>query len=65
MKFTKTYEQTSWNSFYKPYYYINNKRVSIEEFETTITICKLKNMSYNSSYLTHKNNRYKAVFYYN
>lgn len=65
MKFVKTYEQTSWNSFYKPYFYINNKRVPEEIFEETILICKLKNMSYNSSILAHKNNRYKAVFYYN
>lgn len=65
MKFTKTYKQTSWNSFYKPYYYINNKRVSGEKFEITIMICRFKNMNYNSSYMTNKNNRYKAVFYYN
>lgn len=61
MKFTKTFN----NDFKNAYYYIDNKRVSIEEFETTIMICKLKNMNYNSSYMTNKNNRYKAVFYYN
>ena len=64
MKFVKTYEQTSWNYCYKPYFYINNKRVSEEDFEETILISKLKCMNYKSSFLTCKGNRYKATFYY-
>ena len=32
MKFTFTYEPTSWNSFYKPYYAIDNKRVTKDYF---------------------------------
>ena len=65
MQFKYTYEETSFNSFYKPYYFIDNKRVSKEKFDDNITICKLKNMCYNTSYMTHKNNRTQAVFYYN
>ena len=64
MKFTFTYEQTSWNSFYKPYYLIDNKRVSKDYFSHMTDVCKLKGMKYNPSTLTSKNNRYKAVFYY-
>ena len=64
MKFTFTYEQTSWNSFYKPYYAINNKRVSKNYFDYMINYCELKNMNYNSSSLIIKNNRYKSTFYY-
>lgn len=65
MKFTFTYEQTSWNSFYKPYYAINNKRVSKDYFDYMIKYCELKKMNYNSSSLIIKNNRYKSTFYYN
>lgn len=64
MKFTFTYEQTSWNTQYKPYYMIDNKRVSKDYFDDMIIYCKLKKMSYNSSSLVSKNNRYKATFYY-
>lgn len=65
MQFTKTYTQTSFDNFYRPYYFINNKRVSENEFELTIQKCEIKNMTYNSPVLTYKNNRYKATFYYN
>lgn len=64
MKFTFTYEPTSWNSFYKPYYAIDNKRVSKKHFDYMINACELKGMNYNSSMLTIKNNRYKSTFYY-
>ena len=65
MKFKFTYEPTSWNDFYKPYYAINNKRVSKDYFDYMINYCELKNMNYNSSSLIIKNNRYKSTFYYN
>lgn len=65
MKFTFTYEPTSWNDFYKPYYAINNKRVSKDCFDYMINYCELKRMSYNSSILVCKNNRYKSTFHYN
>ena len=65
MKFIFTYEQTSWNSFYKPYYAIDNKRVSKDYFDYMINYCELKKMNYNSSLLIIKNNRYKSTFYYN
>lgn len=64
MKFTFTYEQTSWNTQYKPYYMIANKRVSKDYFDYMISYCEFKNMRYNSSTLTCKNNRYKSTFYY-
>lgn len=64
MKFTFTYEPTSWNSFYKPYYAINNKRVSKDFFDYMIKYCEFSNMIYNSSSLICKNNRYKSTFYY-
>ena len=65
MKFTITYEQTSWNTQYKPYYMIDNKRVTKDYFDYMISYCELENMKYNSSTLTCKNKRYKATFYYN
>lgn len=65
MKFTFTYEPTSWNSTYKPYYMIDNKRVTKDYFNYMISYCEFKNMKYNNSTLTCKNNRYKSVFYYN
>ena len=66
MKFTKTYKETSFNSFYKPYYYVDDKRVSQDKFEECETLCKLKGLNYNTSYLYfQKNNRIKAVFHYN
>ena len=64
MKFTFTYEQTSWNSFYKPYYAINNQRVSKDYFDYMINYCEFKNMNYNSSSLIRKNNRYVSTFHY-
>ena len=64
MKFIFTYEPTSWNSFYKPYYLIDNKRVSKDYFNYMINYCELKNMNYNSSSLIIKNSRYKSTFYY-
>ena len=64
MKFTFTYEPTSWNSFYKPYYAINNKRVSKNYFDYMINYCELKRMNYHSSSLICKNNRYISTFYY-
>lgn len=36
MKFTFSYEQTSWNNFYKPYYAIDNKRVTKDYFDYMI-----------------------------
>lgn len=65
MKFTFTYEPTSWNSFFKPYYAIDDKRVSKNYFDYMIDICKFKGMNYNSSMLVCGNKRYKATFYYN
>lgn len=65
MKFTFTYEPTSWNSFYKPYYAIDNKRVSEDYFNDMIYICKLKGMRYNSSSMICGKIRYKSTFYYN
>ena len=64
MKFTFTYEPTSWTNFYKPYYAIDNKRVSEDYFNDMIYICKLKGMNYNSSMLLCGNKRYKSTFYY-
>ena len=64
MKFTFTYEPTSWNDFYKPYYTINNKRVSKEYFNSMIDICEFKGMRYNSSILVCGSKRYKSTFYY-
>ena len=64
MKFTFTYEPTSWSNFYKPYYAIDNKRVSKDYFDYMIDYCKLMNKSYNSSLLISQNNRYKSTFYY-
>ena len=64
MKFTFTYEPTSWNNFYKPYYYIDNRRVSEGYFNYMISYCEYKRMNYNSSSLITKNNRYKSTFYY-
>lgn len=64
MKFTFTYEPTSRNNFYKPYYFIDNRRVSENYFNDMIYCCKLKNMSYNASSLIRKNNRYISIFYY-
>lgn len=65
MKFTFTYEQTSWNNFNRPYYTIDNKRVSKDYFDYMISYCMFKKMSYNNSSLVNKNNRYKSTFYYN
>ena len=64
MKFTFTYEPTSWNSFYKPYYFIDNRRVSEGYFNYMISYCEFKRMNYNSSSLIIKNNRHKSIFYY-
>lgn len=66
MKFVKTYQETSFNSCYKPYYYVDNKRVNADKFELLETLCRLRGMFYNCSTLTtQKNNRYKATYYYN
>ena len=65
MKFTLTYEPTSWNNFYKPYYTIDNKRVSKEYFNSMIDICEFKGMKYNSSTLVCGSKRYNSTFYYN
>lgn len=65
MKFTFSYEQTSWNNFYKPYYAIDNERVTKDYFDYMINKCEFENMSYNTSSLICKNNRYKAEFHYN
>ena len=64
MKFTFTYESTSWNDCYKPYFFIDNRRVSGSYFTYMISYCKFKRMKYNSSSLITKNNRYKSTFYY-
>ena len=64
MKFIFSYEQTSWNNFYKPYYAIDNKRVTKDYFDDMVYVCKLKEMRYNSSTLVCGNKRYKATFYY-
>ena len=65
MKFIFTYEPTSWNDFYKPYYAINNKRVSKDYFNYMINICEFKGMKYNSSMLVCGHKRYKSTFCYN
>ena len=64
MKFTFTYEPTSWNNFDKPYYTIDNKRVSKEYFNSMIDICEFKGMKYNSSTLVCGSKRYNSTFYY-
>ena len=65
MKFVKTYMETSFDTFYKAYYYINNKRVTEEKFYYMDTLCSIKGLKYNCSSLTKtKNNRIKAVYYY-
>ena len=64
MKFIYTYEQTSFNNFYKPYYAIDDKRVNKTKFDNMVTYCKLIGMNYNCSYMTHKGNRTKLTFYY-
>ena len=64
MKFTFTYEPTSWNDTYKPYYFIDNKRVSKDHYYYMIDTCEFKGMRYNSSTLVCGNKRYKATFYY-
>ena len=65
MKFTFTYEPTSWNNFYKPYYAIDNKRVTKDYFNYMINVCELERMNYKSPTLVCKNKRYKSTFYYN
>ena len=65
MKFTFTYEPTSWNDFFKPYYAIDNKRVTKDYFDYMINVCELERMNYNSSTLVCENKRYKSTFYYN
>lgn len=65
MKFVYTYKQKNNYEMYDVYYYVDNKRVSEDKFNLQLMKCRLKNMDYNSSYMTNKNNRYKAVFYYN
>ena len=65
MKFTFTYEQTSWNDCYKPYYTIDNKRVSKNYYYEMISYCESEKMNYNNPSLITKNNRYKVTFYYN
>ena len=66
MKFVKTYEDTPFDSFYKPYYYIDNKRVSKDKFELLDTKCKVLGKFYNCSSLVKlPNNRYKSTYYYN
>lgn len=45
MQFRNTYNETT----KKRFYYINGKRVSRDFFETKITFCSIKNLSYNSS----------------
>lgn len=42
MKFVKTYIETSFNTFYKPYYYIDNKRVTEEKFYYIDELCRIK-----------------------
>ena len=64
MKFKFTYEPTSWNDFYKPYYAIDNKRVSKDYFNYMIDLCKFKGMKYNTATLVCGNKRYKSTFYY-
>ena len=64
MKFTSTYEPTRRNNFYKPYYFIDNRRVSEDYFHYMISYCELTKMNYNSSSLIIKNNRHKSTFYY-
>ena len=65
MKFTFTYEPTSWNDFYTPYYAIDDKRGSKDYFNYMIDFCEFNGMRYNSSMLVCKNKRYKSTFYYN
>ena len=64
MKFTFTYEPTSWNDFYKPYYFIDNRRVSEDYFNSMVDICEFKGMRYTSSMLECESKRYKSIFYY-
>ena len=64
MNFKHTYEMTSWNSNYRPYYYIDNKRVSEDTFDYKCNLCNLKGMKYNSSLLVCKGKRYHASFSY-
>ena len=64
MKFTFTYKPTSWNNFYKPYCFIDNRRVSEDYFHYMISYCELAKMNYNSPSLIIKNNRHKSTFYY-
>ncbi len=64
MKFVKTYTETLFNTFYKSYYYIDNKRVTEEKFYYMDELCKIKGLKYNCSSLTNKNNRTKATYYY-
>ena len=65
MKFVYTYKQKNNYKMYNIYYYVDNKRVSEDKFNLQLMKCRLKDMQYNASSMTHKNNRYKAVFYYN
>jgi hypothetical protein len=66
MKFTKTYLETSFNSCYKPYYYIDNKRVTKEKFDSIENLCRVKGKFYNCASLTTlQNGRYKSTYYYN
>lgn len=64
MKFKFTYEPTSWNDFYKPYYTIDSKRVSKDYFNYMISLCEFKGMKYNTATLVCGNKRYKSTFYY-
>ena len=64
MNFKKTYEQTSYFEQYKPYYYVNGKRVSEETFDYKENLCKIKGMNYNSALLVCKGKRYHASFSY-
>jgi hypothetical protein len=64
MQFKKTYQETSFTSFYRPYYYVDGKRVSEETFLYKEDLCRIKGMQYNSSILYTKGNRYHACFCY-
>lgn len=64
MKFKFTYEPTSFNMYYKPYYYVDNKRVSKKDFDNMEEYCRnIANMKYNSSVLI-TGKRYKSIYYY-
>ena len=62
MQFKKTYNQNSKNS---AYYYVDGQRVSFTDFAILEFNCKLKGLTYKSSYLyTKDNGRTESGFCY-